>query len=113
LKLYYSQNIFECWQPNFRSSSGDWSQSTCIRWLFFLGRVRTSWLTSVVVMYKREAGQEYDIEYILAEQLGFALRPGTVSSRLELTEYEMCFEELGLPRQFRVRRDGRGGRWRR
>jgi len=106
LKLYYEHNIFECWRPLFWVH--DWSQSTFIDWLTGLGPLKTSWLTDIVLLYKHEGELDHDIEGPLAE-LGFELRPDIISSRLELSEYEMCYETLGLPRHFGTKR--RWDRW--
>jgi len=104
LKLYYEQNIFECWRPLLLRNP-DWSQSTFFDWLASLGNERTAWLTCIVLLYKHENELEIQMEEVLAE-LGFCLAPGVIANKLELSEYEMCFQELGLPRHF-----GKKKRW--
>ncbi|KAK4613764.1 hypothetical protein CLAFUW4_08935 [Fulvia fulva] len=106
LHLYYQLNVFECWRPLFWLK--DWSQSTFIDWLVSLGPVQTKWLRNIVLLYKHENELEHDVEEVLTAQ-GFELQPGVVSNKQELSEYEMCFEELGLPRHFGRRR--RWDRW--
>lgn len=68
-------------------------------WLGSLGPEKISWLNDVVFLYKNESELEYDIEGAIAEQ-SFHLKQGVVSYRQELSEYEMQYEELGLPRNF-------------
>lgn len=59
----------------------------------------------MVLLYKHEAELEHDVEEALAEE-GFELAEGAITSKQELSEYEMCFETLGLPRHF-----GKKKRW--
>lgn len=106
LHLYYQLNVFECWRPLFWLK--DWSQSTFIDWLVSLGPEQTKWLRQVVLLYKHESELEHDVDNALMEH-GFELNPGLISNKQELSEYEMCFEELGLPRHFGRRR--RWDRW--
>ncbi|KAK1811355.1 hypothetical protein LTR12_014297 [Friedmanniomyces endolithicus] len=102
LHLYYELNHFELWRPLFWAN--DWSFSTLIDWLTQLGP-RVRWLNNITLMYKHEAELEYDIEEALREA-GFAFgKQGVISSRRELSEYEMSDVAWGLPRQF-----GRGTR---
>lgn len=60
------------------------------------------------MLYKHESELEYDIEPALAEE-GFELQDGVITHRQELSEYEMCFADLGLPRHFGKKR--RWDRW--
>ncbi|EME42380.1 hypothetical protein DOTSEDRAFT_81280 [Dothistroma septosporum NZE10] len=106
LHLYYELNVFECWRPLFWLK--DWTQSTFIDWLVSLGRVQTKWLRDIVLLYKHESELEHDVDEALTDH-GFELMPGLISNKQELSEYEMCFEELGLPRHFGKRR--RFDRW--
>ncbi|KAK1012395.1 hypothetical protein LTR91_001638 [Friedmanniomyces endolithicus] len=102
LHLYYECNQFELWRPLFWSN--DWTYSTLIDWLTQLGP-RIRWLNNITLMYKHEGELDYDVETALREA-GFAFgKPGVISSRRELSEYEMTHEAWGLPRQF-----GRGTR---
>ena len=97
--------MFECWRPLFFR---DWSQSTFIDWLLNLGPEKTEWLNDVVLLYKHEGELEQDLEDALAE-LGVELKPGVITNRQELSEYEMSYEQLGLPRHFGKKR--RTDRW--
>ena len=60
----------------------------------------------MVFLYKNENELEYDIEGALTEQ-GLHLRKGLLSYRQELSEYEMRYEELGLPKSFGKKRNRR------
>jgi hypothetical protein len=102
LHLYYMHNIFECWRPLIHSPLWP-SSSTLMYWLRSLGREKVAWLTSIVLLYKKESEQEVDFHQALAIE-GFALRKGVLSLREELSEYELCYEQLGLPRHFGRRR---------
>lgn len=104
LPLYYQCNVFEFWRPLFWVHH-DLFQSTFVTWLVALGREKVGWLQDLVLLYKFDNELEHDIQEPL-KKLDFELTPGVVSNRQELTEYEMCFEELGLPRHF-----GRTRRW--
>ncbi|CZT14477.1 uncharacterized protein RCC_00456 [Ramularia collo-cygni] len=97
LQLYYELNVFECWRP-FNYWSVGWSCSTFIYWLGSLGG-KIGWLRHIVLLYKsQEELAEYDIGTALREN-GFDLH-AQVSHRCELSEYEMSYEAMGLPRQF-------------
>jgi hypothetical protein len=107
LHLYYTHNIFECWRPLLQSPI--WStHSTLAFWLNSLGPEKVDWLTSIVLLYKRAEELE-DLDFGLALELeaGYVLRPGVLTFRQELNEYELCFEQLGLPARF----GSRGYRW--
>ncbi|KAF7197426.1 hypothetical protein HII31_01236 [Pseudocercospora fuligena] len=106
LHLYYQCNIFECWRPLFWLK--DWSQSTFIDWLVSIGPEKTKWLQQIVLLYKHEGELEHDVQSALAEE-GFMLAEDAIKDKQELSEYEMCFEELGLPRHFGKKR--RWDRW--
>lgn len=107
LPLYYQQNIFECWRPLFWL--GNWSVSTLIDWLSSLEPREVGWLRHIVLLYKNKDELEYDVEDALLEQ-GFEFNDCTITNKLELSEYEQCFEELGLPRHFgKKRRNDRYG----
>jgi hypothetical protein len=101
LQLYYIHNIFECWRPIF--SSPAWSSmSTLMFWLNSLGPEKVSWLTSIVLLYKRESelGElQSDCHEALALE-GFILGPHVISFRQEQSEYELSYAQLGLPRHF-------------
>ncbi|TKA71927.1 hypothetical protein B0A55_07923 [Friedmanniomyces simplex] len=102
LHLYYESNQFELWRPLFWIN--DWSFGTLIDWLTQLGP-RIQWLNDIVLMYKHGSELEHDIEEALWE-LGFAFsKPGVISNRRELSDFEMSHEAFGLPRHF-----GRQGR---
>ena len=103
LKLYYQQNIWECWRPLFWLK--DWSESTLIDWLCSIGPERTKWLRDIVLLYKHENEMEHDIKQALCEA-DFELKDCAIHDKQELSEYEMCFESMGLPRHF-----GRKRRW--
>lgn len=103
LQLHYQENVWECWRPLFWLK--DWSQSTFIKWLDCMGSERTAWLCHVVLLYKHENELEHDVEAALSEE-EFVLKNCTFANKRELSEYELCFEELGLPRHF-----GRKHRW--
>lgn len=106
LHLYYQCNIFECWRP--MSWLKDWSQSTFVEWLAFLGPERIKWLQHIVLLYKHETELEHDVHSALADE-GLVLVACAIEDKQELSEYELCFEELGLPRHFGKKR--RRGRW--
>ncbi|EME81345.1 uncharacterized protein MYCFIDRAFT_215928 [Pseudocercospora fijiensis CIRAD86] len=97
LHLYYQCNVFECWRPLFWLKN--WNQSTFVDWLVSLGPEKTKWLQHIVLLYKREGELEHDVQSALAED-GFVLGEDAIEEKQELSEYEMCFEELGLPRHF-------------
>ena len=98
LHLYYQENVFECWRPRFWLK--DWSQSTFIDWLDCMTSAeRTAWLRHVVLLYKHEDELEHDVEAALSDE-GFVLKNCTIVNKRELSKYELCFEELGLPRHF-------------
>lgn len=105
LALYYQHNIFECWRPVFWAK--DWSQSTLIDWLLSLGP-RTNWLRDINLLYKHKSELEHDIGQALLYE-GFSLQNVDIKNKRELSEYELCFEELGLPRHFGSKR--RSDRW--
>ena len=76
--------------------------STLMFWLNSLGVEKVSWLTSVVLLYKRdsELGElQSDCHEALALE-GFVLRGDVISFRQEQSEYELSYAQLGLPRQF-------------
>ena len=68
-------------------------------WLASLGQEKTQWLNDVVLLYKERGELQCDTQSALSDQ-GFELRAGVVRYKQELSEYEMCFEQLGLPRHF-------------
>lgn len=97
LHLWYQLNIFECWRPLlWQLHSSD--NSTFFDWLRSLGR-RRAWLRNVVLLYKTDAELQIDLDAVLAA-LDLELTPGIVRPQLELSAYEMCYEQMGLPRQF-------------
>ncbi|KAK4498205.1 hypothetical protein PRZ48_010862 [Zasmidium cellare] len=101
LPLYYQENIFECWRPLFWIN--DWSVSTLIDWLKSLsnGEInQAKWLRHVVLLYKNQDELEYDVVAALFDELGYELDDCEITSKLELSEYEQCFEQMGLPRHF-------------
>lgn len=104
LHLYYKNSQFECWRP---FPGRDWMFSILVEWLTSLGSQKTMWLNDLVLLYKQESELEYDAEEGLAE-LGILVRPGVISNKREVTEYEMSYEQMGLPRRFGAKR--RGGR---
>ena len=79
-----------------------------IDWLKCLGPEKRSWLNSVQLLYKQESELEHDVERAL-QHARLNIRSGVVSNRQELSEYEMCYEEMGLPRHFGKKR--RYDRW--
>lgn len=97
LPLYYQENIFECWRPLYWVC--DWSASTLINWLDTLSDREIIWLRHIVLLYKNEDELQYDVAIALVEQ-GYELGECDITSKLELSEYEQCFEQLGLPRHF-------------
>lgn len=99
LHLYYQHNIFECWRPHPHFWMDGLSHSTFVSWLSTLLPEKIAWLNSVILLFKNPSELEYDIESDLKEK-GFELGDGVLSFRQELSEYEMCYEELGLPRYF-------------
>ncbi|KAH9841265.1 hypothetical protein Tdes44962_MAKER07822 [Teratosphaeria destructans] len=99
-------NTFECWRPLFWLN--DWRQSTFVDWLSHLGTDRIAWLTDIVLLYKHEGELEHDIEEALWD-LGVEVPKGVIRARRELSEYEMCYEDWGLPRHFGKKR--RWDRW--
>ena len=108
LYLYYTHNIFECWRPLIHSPL--WAcSSTLMYWLNSLrqeslvGQDKVGWLTSIVLLYKKESELEVDFHQALAIE-GFTVRKDVLSFREELSEYELCYEQLGLPRHFGRRR---------
>lgn len=104
LHLYYECNQFELWRPLFWVN--DWTFSTLIEWLTQLG-LKIEWLDDIVLMYKHESEIDHDIEEALWE-LGFTFsRPGVISHRCELSDFELTHEALGLPRRFGARGAGR------
>lgn len=105
LLLYYQYNTFECWRP---IPGTDWQFSTLTCWLRTLGSTKIAWLRDLVLLYKQEEELEHDIETGLADY-GIELRPGAISNKRELSEFEMSYEQLGLPRHFGQR--GRRNRW--
>lgn len=98
LPIYYSDNVFEFWRP-----WQNWDFSLFRNWLIALGPQRTLWLNHVVLMYKQDYELETDVEQALRDE-GFALKDGVIATRQELTEYEMKYEQLGLPRRFGAQR---------
>lgn len=106
LALYYQENIFECWRPLFWMY--DWSVSTLIDWLNSLSLRKIKWLRHIVLLYKHNDELEHDVAAALIEQ-GYELNECTITSKLELSEYEQCFEQLGLPRHFGKKK--RNDRW--
>ena len=68
-------------------------------WLNALGREKASWLTSIVLLYKRESELEGDFHEALALQ-GFVFGQRVISFRQEQSEYELSYQQLGLPRHF-------------
>jgi hypothetical protein len=94
---YYACNSFECWRPLFWRSAVD--ASTFINWLITMGPERIGGLTEVVLLYKHESELDHDINEFLWD-IGFDISPEVISAKLELSEYEMSYEALGLPRQF-------------
>jgi len=101
LHLYYQLNIFEFWRP--LACFFDWSNSTLVGWLAGLGPEKVGWLNGVVLLYKEEDELENDIEEALRE-LGFAIKEGLIHNKRELSELEMCSEQLCLPRHFGKKR---------
>ncbi|KAI6968351.1 hypothetical protein KC332_g12117 [Hortaea werneckii] len=97
LPLYYQSCKFECWRP--KPNIQDWSFSTLVMWLLSLCPERMSWLRDVVLLYKHEAELEHGIEEGLRE-FDVQMDPSILSHRRELSEYEMSYEQLGLPRHF-------------
>ena len=79
-------------------------------WLNSLGPEKVDWLRSIVLLYKREEELECDFHQALAVEGGYVLKPGVLSFRQELNEYELCYEQLGLPARFGSR-GTRGCRW--
>ena len=73
--------------------------STLMFWLNSLGIEKASWLTSIVLLYKRESELENDVHEELALQ-GFVLGSDVISFRQEQSEYELSYLQLGLPRHF-------------
>jgi len=104
LHLYYSLNTFECWRPRFRSKL--WMHSSLVNWLQFLGPEKRLWLQRVVLLYKSDDELATDVEADLAA-IGLPIGQGTIRHQLQLTEYERCFEQLGLPRHFGRKRSCR------
>lgn len=98
LHLYYNHNTFELWRPKTWAPLGV-AYSTLVSWLQALGPERMGWLRDVVLLYKREGELEYDVFADMAKE-GAELKPEVMRTRLEQTEYEMCYEMMGLPRKF-------------
>ncbi|KAI5363974.1 hypothetical protein Slin15195_G096290 [Septoria linicola] len=97
LQLYYQENVWECWRPLFWII--DWSESTLIDWLSYIGSERTEWLQHMVLLYKHENELEHDIKQALLDE-GFMLANCTIDDQHELSEYEKASAVLGLPRHF-------------
>ena len=102
LHLYYIHNIFECWRPLIHSPLWS-SSSTLMYWLNSLGPEKVALLTSIVLLYKKESELEVDFHQALAIE-GWSIKSDVLSFREELSEYELCYEQLGLPRHFGRRR---------
>ncbi|KAI7155406.1 hypothetical protein KC349_g7000 [Hortaea werneckii] len=96
LPLYYQNCKFECWRPK---PNHNWSFSTLVLWLLSLGPGKRSWLRDVVLLYKHEEELEHAIEEGLGE-FDVQMDPSIFSHRRELSEFEMSYEQLGLPRHF-------------
>ncbi|RMX79932.1 hypothetical protein D0869_07939 [Hortaea werneckii] len=96
LPLYYQSCKFECWRPK---PNHNWSFSTLVLWLLSLGPEKRSWLRDVVLLYKHEEELEHAIEEGLRE-FDVQMDPSIFSHRRELSEFEMSYEQLGLPRHF-------------
>ncbi|RMZ26000.1 hypothetical protein D0859_09940 [Hortaea werneckii] len=96
LPLYYQSCKFECWRPK---PNHDWSFSTLVLWLLSLGPEKRSWLHDVVLLYKHEAELEHGLEEGLRE-FDVRMDMSIFSHRRELSEFEMSYEQLGLPRHF-------------
>ena len=77
-------------------------------WLNSLSDEKMSWINSIVLMYKEESELESDLHGALQEE-GIWIKPGVFSFRVEKSEYELCFEQMGLPRAFSAR--PKGPRW--
>ncbi|KAM3413908.1 hypothetical protein BST61_g10581 [Cercospora zeina] len=103
LKLYYEQNVWESWRPLFWLK--DWSESTLIDWLSCIGPKRTKWLRHIVLLYKHDTELDHDIKRALCGA-GFPLEDCDIHDKQELSEFEMCFQSMGLPRHF-----GRKRKW--
>ncbi|KAK5124517.1 hypothetical protein LTR85_001734 [Meristemomyces frigidus] len=101
LHLYYAENTWECWRPLFWIH--DWSQSTFVDWLSSLGPDRTRWLRDVVLLYKHDTELEHNLYDALAA-LGIEVNASAISHKQELSEYEMSYEQLRLPRAFGAKR---------
>ncbi|KAF1820588.1 uncharacterized protein K489DRAFT_36967 [Dissoconium aciculare CBS 342.82] len=105
LQRYYNLNRFECWRPRFRRKGWIYS-SSLIGWLQLLGPEQRGWLRSVTLLHKPNDDLSHDPEQILVDE-GLPLPPGVLRQRLLLSEYEQCFEQLGLPRHFGKKRPKR------
>lgn len=57
----------------------------------------------MVLLYKHDAELEHNIDDALVD-LGIELDTGVISHKQELSEYEMNYEQLGLPRHFGTKR---------
>ena len=77
----------------------DWSQSTFIDWLMTLGPEKTRWLAEVVLLYKHVDELEYSVEDAL-DDWDMYVNPGVLHEHQELSEYELCAEQMGLPKHF-------------
>ena len=78
------------------------SASSLFNYLDSLGP-KVEWLREVVLLYKQDWELEYDIEEVLWDE-GYNVQHVAFSTRLQLSEYEMCYEEYGLPRSFGKKR---------
>jgi hypothetical protein len=97
LRLYYALNAFECWRPRFKRKL--WIYSSLVNWFEFLGPEKLTWVQDIILMYKTNDELETNFEDTLATE-GYMIPRGVIRHQLQLTEYEQCFEQLGLPRHF-------------
>lgn len=68
-------------------------------WLNSLGPEKAGWLTSIVLLYKEDEELNVDFRQALAIE-GYSFAPGVLNFRQERSEYELCYAQLGLPKQF-------------
>lgn len=104
LQMYYELNTFECCRPRFRRKI--WTRSSLVDWLTFLGPVKRTWLRSIILLCKPNDVCDADVEATLA-LVNLRVPEGIIRQKLQVTDLERRFEQLGLPRHFGRKRSRR------